>query len=624
MPARRRQFAPRPASEAHGQRAQSSSSYDSFILNKESFNASLCRPDHKNSFTAFRILPARDPVDPNNNLLPGRLEDGEFSKWYIGVRGASFVGAEKDAKISFLLYPPNTSPEEERLNPYLILQSAFSRVFGSREGKFHGPGIGWDPAWTRLMPKKGGNYEDVGLERSKEMVFIQCWPYKIGKKDFTEASGVPLGRDDRDSLQIMCLTSEAFNNIVNLANTANAAGTGYKYGDPVGVYDTATQIVKGGVIVHLFNASEWEPARNSEGLPVDSSWDGTAPKSGIWGYHAHFSKSYKKTYRPDMDAAATDRVFDTVQFWTDNPDDPADKGVLRFAPYEQQALWLVQAFSSIPRLSDFFNYGLLNEHPEYATDEVNAAIGKRVSSLAGAAPIEEDEAPAAPLARSARRPVDVASSQAAEGWEEDESPAAPEAAALEEGERGGEVAATEESAAGESEFSEEGEAAELAAGELEETEFAEDLDAEMAKEDAPSPLEKPLGRAGLSGLPPVTDEVDEADLFDDQPAPEPAPAAKPAARSSTAAAPPRRAPATAAKAVAQPAAQPVRRAPATAVQPAAKPAAKPAAQPAAKPAVKPPAVAAAAAKSAVRKQAAPAAPPLPAAKPAAKPPAKGR
>ena len=81
------------------------------------------------------------------------------------------------------------------------------------------------------------------------------------------------------------------------------------------------------------------------------------------------------------------KVFALGQFWFDDPGSE-EKGLLRIAPHEQQALWIARAFKGLPRLITF----AWGENPEFMTEEVKAVLAARVqATVPGSGDEDEDQ-----------------------------------------------------------------------------------------------------------------------------------------------------------------------------------------------------------------------------------------
>lgn len=355
----------------------------------------IIRPRYTEGPLVFRPWPQKDFDHPNENLQPGRNSASAYgqTQWILRVTAAAYVGIREGGQpATFLLYEPWADPDTKRLNPYRIFYRAASSAY--KAGVFAN-GRNWHPSWNRLFLRSDGNREQIS--KPTGIWFVQGHVFANGDTEYVgdEADrALPLGLEPEDPLPIIQLSESAGENLVHLLDTRKDHYEGdeeadphlpFKYGSVVGLYDKATKTLRGGLFVSIYNPRKTR-------ITAHTSWAGEYRE--VQPYEAALSNKYeaqfkgrKLVFQPSMTAAQVAQVFAKGQFWLPG-EDPKDRGLLRFAPYEEQALWIARAFAPVAELVRL----AFLDHPEYLTEEVKAVLNRRVTSVPGAEEDEEGEA----------------------------------------------------------------------------------------------------------------------------------------------------------------------------------------------------------------------------------------
>ena len=367
-----------------------------YMLNPKIGDVSLVFPSFTKGPLVFRPWPHMDFARPQELLQPGRVsaEPHGYSQWIVKVRAVVYAGAPDCEKVSFVLYHPAAERDERERNPYLAFYRAARSAFEAGE---YGNGRNWNPKWNALFRGKKG--EGPCLKEAGYVYFVQGHVWCVGDRDFMEGGRErPLGLGRKDRLQVFQLPVSAGMGLMQLFDREKESYDGdpsadpnvpFVFGDPVGTYLPKKRCVRGGYIVRLLNpqVTKVRPAPNNTftGPPREG-------ETRRIGYVVELLTEYEhdgRRYTPDLSAEDTAAVFAKSQFWFDDPE-ANSPGLLRIAPYEQQAVWIARAFRTVPQLVSW----ALSES-ECLTDEVRGILSARVVSRPDAwsdAADEDDEA----------------------------------------------------------------------------------------------------------------------------------------------------------------------------------------------------------------------------------------
>ena len=394
----------------HGRR-ESSAPPDDRTINNALARVNLVRCKYNDGPMVIRPWPALDPVDPNNNLLPGRwgINPTEINPWIVRVPVAKYVGLNDDKceRCTFILYEPWRHEECKGNNPYRVLFFAAKQAFDA--GEF-GTGQSWDPKWNKIM--SGGRGRGAELPGPSAMWFMQGFLLANGDKDYVADRGLPMGMDEKDDLVIAQLSSSAGDALVDLLGTPRAEGNipeganeethpheFMRFGDPTGHYIPTTKEVKGGIIATIFNPKKTK----IEGK--NSSWNGEIKDAQ--GYEAAVNKSWtsenREKYINDLDADQVAKVFENWQFWFAD-EATKQQGILNVPSPEEQCVMLAKAFQSVPELIE---YAWSDHEDEFMTEEVRGILRKRRSAVVPGDDVAEDDFDGGPSGRPGKRKTDT-------------------------------------------------------------------------------------------------------------------------------------------------------------------------------------------------------------------------
>lgn len=365
--------------ETHGSHEQSAPPGD-FSLNPGA-HAKLLRPRYEGGPTIFRPWPLRDYDDPDNKLQPARksVSPRGQNPWLVRVRTASRVGIATSGGgevYSWNLYEP--WDEQARVsNPYVVFYRACQAAHDSSQ---FGPGRRWDSRWNALM--RGRSNAQAAIAPPKYRWYIQGHVYVVGKQYYVGGKSgreLPFGLSNDDPLPVLQVAESVGDGILDLFALENPEWSGsdadlyarFKYGSPLGIFDQSARVLKGGWLFIVYNPKVTQ-------IRKDSSWSGEI--RDIQEYEVALRNRWEhrnKTYVPDMSASETSQIFKKGAWWFNDPDNPANVGLLRFPSPEEQVLFISRAFRSCPNLVRFAFY----DHPEWFTDEVNAVLRCRTASL---------------------------------------------------------------------------------------------------------------------------------------------------------------------------------------------------------------------------------------------------
>ncbi len=375
--------APKYDSKVHGGYEGGGGPPGNYMLNPSVSGLNLMFASFKEGPMVFRPFPHMDFKEPQNKLQPGRLspEPKSYSQWIVKCRAVTFTGLPDCDRVSFLLYPPGTEDDEKRKNPYLMFYDTCSKA--KKSARF-GNGKKWDSDWNKFFEGKKGEGEP--FKEASYVYFCQGAVWCSGAKDFMEGDrSKPLGLGSKDRLPIIQVPLSAGIGLMNLFDREKDKFDGdaeedfslpFTFGDPVGKFLAKKQVVSGGWIFKVFNpkVTKIKPADNN-------SYDGP-PKEGQAakiGYCVELLKEYEHngtTYTPRLDSDDVKQVFEKSQFWFDDSKSK-EPGVLRFAPFEEQMVWIAKAFKTAPKMVTW----AFSEKEEYLTDEVKGILSARASMV---------------------------------------------------------------------------------------------------------------------------------------------------------------------------------------------------------------------------------------------------
>lgn len=341
----------------------------------------------------FRPFPMLDYAEPQKMLQPSRKSPnpGGYTHWVVKVAAASYAGSINKKQVTFLLYHP-ADKEGKQNNPYRELFYAAKDAHDA--GRF-GNGKKWDSDWNKLLKGKPG--EGAPLDKPTFKYFTQGAMYQHGDKIFIDdRRSLPFGLDKSDDLCVQELPSSAGGGLYRLLDLERQSYDGdpnedpslpFKYGNPTGWFLPKKGIIEGGVFIKVFNPkitkvdAEALTARSLRKQSEDDDEDGFGK-----GYDVMLLRELtldRKKYLPDIDAAGVDHIFNKVCFWFDDKDS-GQPGLLRIAPFEQQCLWIAQAYANVPKLLQW----AWQDREEYFTEEVKGVLAARVQ---GAVPGRDDD-----------------------------------------------------------------------------------------------------------------------------------------------------------------------------------------------------------------------------------------
>jgi len=373
----------------------------------------------------FRIWNHLDEQDPENNLNRGRLgshmdELGGMSMYgpvvvapFMGVgpkdvpngqgQKSTFIITKDAPRVRSLKWKKNvTDVLKEGIPfwelPYPSFYDACKNAF--KAGKFASGGPRWDSEWNSFMDNSDGkapivdmklryfivgHFYELGPDFNTQHQTIRRWDGQKETLSTVDRNGVPYGLGENDPMIVAWMSGNAGEKVLDLCKTLKAQWEGddeanpslpYKYGDPCGVYDKETRCVNGGLIFTMFNPEMYQPENYSH-----STWDGRIPsKDDFSSYHVAVSRSHTTAdgtqFSGDMDAKATQKIFDKNLYPWAQEGDEADSTLLHEATVEEEAELIAKGFVDVPKLVEF----AFTSHPEYLEfDSVRSILNKRTT-----------------------------------------------------------------------------------------------------------------------------------------------------------------------------------------------------------------------------------------------------
>lgn len=370
---------------------------------------------NENAKAVFRIWNHLDEKDPENNLYRGRRgsnmdELGGMSIYGpvvvapfvgIGPKDATFPNGQgqkstfiitKDApRVRSLKWKKKLSGVADVLKegipfwelPYPSFYDACKSAF--KAGKFASGGPRWDSEWNALMDNSDGkanisdmkvryfmvgHFYELGPDLNTQYRIIRTWDGQRETQISVERHGVPYGLGENDPLVVAWMTGPAAEKVLELCRTLKEEWEGddeanpalpYKYGDPCGVYDEETRCVNGGLIFTMFNPAMYQPEDSRH-----STWDGRIPaKDEISSYQVAVSRGHTTAdgtkFSGDMDADATQKIFDKNLYPWREAEDEAGSTLLHESTVEEECVRIAEGFRDVPKLVEF----AFTSHPEY-------------------------------------------------------------------------------------------------------------------------------------------------------------------------------------------------------------------------------------------------------------------
>lgn len=359
-------------------------------------NVTIVRPRWKEGPLIFRPFACRDYDQPMTHLMRGRSkpQPGCYTHWHVCLETAHYVGIGND-KVTFNLFPPGTEKTEQRNNPYVAFYIAAKRAHG---GSGFGNGLAWNGQWNPLFI--GSAQAGPPIAKTAKLTYYTGAVYANGDKTYLDATrNKPLGLGDKDRLPIIQVKGaykltgllDVMKPTYDEALAEKHPASAFLWGDPVGAFFPRERVVKNGLFLTVYN-----PKKTTFELGPNNSFNGTIAQTQGYEFTVNQEITLNgRTYRPSLDTTDTDKVLQLQEFWFPGNDPAAEPGILRIAPYEEQALWVAQAYRQVPDLVRW----AWSEHPEFMTDEVNGVLAARAQAVV---PGQHDTAVAATTAQPAR------------------------------------------------------------------------------------------------------------------------------------------------------------------------------------------------------------------------------
>jgi hypothetical protein len=355
---------------------------DDLCLNTSLCKFSLVRPRGKEGPLIFRPWGAVAYENPDL-IAPGRRSpdaQGQ-SHWYTRCSVAKYIGIPGCGQFTFCTNYP-WEKEKWHSGPYPSLFFYVKKLSEQwkkgtiNENRF-------DVNWFRFL-LDGAVGKGASMPRPNFAGFAQGIVYANGKTDYTAGKdnkgGVPLGMGPNDDLVVIELSGACGDSLMTLLDKRKKGYTGdpkvnpadaFVYGDATGTFDLPSVTLSGGLIISVFDPNHYKQ------ITKNTSWDGTI-KTGAQGYEVAFSKVWespitKQRFGVDLDTDQTKRIFEKFQFWYDSgePGTPDyQPGLIRVAPFEQQAEWVARGFASAGRMLEL----AWADKPEYLTESVMKII----------------------------------------------------------------------------------------------------------------------------------------------------------------------------------------------------------------------------------------------------------
>lgn len=391
-----------------------------YSLNPNLSGVRLDKPRcYKKGKTVIRIWNMLDPENPEGALMNGRLSaldtaglggmsisEPAICVQYAGVTKESGLEVGQSAEPCSYIIARSKSCSYEGIPfwdlPYPKLYTTAKRALDT--GKF-GDGRSWDPSWNILLRSSM-----PALGSFKQRYFVVCSVYENGpnldltrelveyRKDNKEFSqeyprnGIALGDAPNDPLMVLMLPVSAGKKLLQMCNIEKMDYEGdenvdpsvaFKYGDPCGKFDPATQTVNGGLFFTIYN-----PEKVS--IEKHTSYSGHT-NTQVVEYECAVSSKYEGpngTISASLSAEQTDNIFNKHLFlWKDSEEDPNNSYLLHEPSIEERCVMLAKAFKPVPKLLEY----CWMSHPEYLEFDSVVSILRNRTTVAKPVALTEDE-----------------------------------------------------------------------------------------------------------------------------------------------------------------------------------------------------------------------------------------
>jgi len=361
----------------------------------------LLRPSWKDGHMIVRPLPTWNPMKPGEELDPIRksAEPNGFRDWIREVTAVSYWGSDDDA-VTFLLYDKeNSTPDEWRVNPAVVLFRAVNAIANPQKPTSQSKYIA---KWAKLI---------VGSKRlispPTSLLFMGGLVFKRGNDVYfgKDALRVPVGLADDDAPPIIQLKgSPRFKGslVYRVKEALNALNPEWE-GD---LSDWENSMLHGDVVapehgrfLTIYNPKAEGFLAKSDGddddddgeFGVGGQGDGSRGKKDdaedIQGYqvrvdrHLHRNgKLLKKT--ATLEDSSKGPFLTTAKRQIVFLDD-----ILYFPSVEEQCLLIARALRHYRELVELG----WQRHPEFLTDEVRAVLADATQAAVGGDVPEDEE-----------------------------------------------------------------------------------------------------------------------------------------------------------------------------------------------------------------------------------------
>lgn len=322
--------------------------------------ARIYQPKEKKGPFYFRPWPAADFSAPAVRTVPGRVPAAaagsfEWGDWNRRVPIVKFAGMPEELgglKITFHPYSP-MQPEKAAVHPYEILVRAANTA--ARAGRF-GTGPVWDAAWNRFVVKtKGANRDDVAMTGVSSAWYMQGAIYNDGEKDYIVERGAPFGAMKDDELPILRLSKQCGDDLLGPSNgllyKKKRDSDDFLFPDPVGkqvVGKDYKRIDPG--LLFMFYMPNLHRVQDTKHLTYKGEL------KTYQGFETAVYGKYKLKNGQEVPLVLEGEHYESAlqkwQFWEDDENTGAP-GLLRFASFEEQAVWIATAFKPLALMVEY-------------------------------------------------------------------------------------------------------------------------------------------------------------------------------------------------------------------------------------------------------------------------------
>ena len=376
---------------------------------------------YKKGKTVLRLWNMLDPETPGEALLNGRLSaidlaglggvsisEPALCAQYAGIHkdSGTFLGNDDAEQVSYIIARSKNSQYEGIQFWDLPYPKLYVMAKKARDSGEFGHGGAWNPKWNALM---SGQMPALGS--FKQRYFVVCSvlengsnvdlvrervEYRKDGKDVAEEyprNGIALGDAPDDPVMVLQLPVSAGKKLLAMSCVEKADYNGdpdtdpsvmYRYGDPCGKFDAATQTVKGGLFFTIYNPEKVK-------IEKHTSYKGVINPT-IVEYECAVSNKHagpNGVVSASLDSEQVDNIFNKHLFlWKDSEEDPKDSYFLHEPSIEERCELLARAFKQVPKLLQF----CWMSQPQYMQfDSVKAIFANRVSSGGVAKPGMDDD-----------------------------------------------------------------------------------------------------------------------------------------------------------------------------------------------------------------------------------------